>query len=277
LKTRRPAPSGGGTNVPNQRRSKPTSRPDQPRPGTGLLYGRNAVWEALRGRRKIRRLLLAEGIHEDTRIEAIIQQATSRGIPVARLPRNVFGEQLGSVNHQGIALDAGPYPYVPLDDVFSTPGTILALDHIQDPQNFGTLLRTAEAAGVVAVLIPADRAVGVTPAVVNASAGAVEHLRIAQIPNLPRALDLAKQAGWWVAGLATGETAQNLFTISDLPTPLALVIGGEGSGITPNVRKRCDLLLSLPMAGEVASLNAATAGAIALYELFRRQHHTPIE
>jgi 23S rRNA (guanosine2251-2'-O)-methyltransferase len=229
------------------------------------------VWEALRGRRTIRRLLLAEGVHEDTRIASMIQLANANRIPIERLPRVDFSDLLGTVNHQGVALDAGSYPYVPLDDIFATSGTILALDHIQDPQNFGTLLRAAEAAGVAGVLIPADRAVGVTPAVVNASAGAVEHLKIAQIPNLPRALDLAKQAGWWVAGLATGDDSQDLFALTDLPTPLVLVVGSEGSGITPNVRKRCDLLLTLPMAGQVSSLNAATAGAIALYDLFRRQ------
>jgi 23S rRNA (guanosine2251-2'-O)-methyltransferase len=273
LKTRRPAPSGGRSNAP--RRSP--QRPDQPQPGVDFLYGRNAVWEALHGRRNIRRLLLAAGVHEDARIASLVQLADDHGIPIARLPRTDFSDLLGSVNHQGVALDAGPYPYIPLDDIFSTPGTILALDHIQDPQNFGTLLRTAEAAAVVGVLIPADRAVGVTPAVVNASAGAVEHLKIAQIPNLSRALDLAKQAGWWVAGLATGDNAQDLFTLPDLPDPLVLVVGSEGSGITPNVRKRCDLLLELPMAGQVASLNAATAGAIALYDLFRRQQHAARE
>ncbi len=267
MKTRRPAPSGARSNAPH----RSPQRPDRPHPGANFLYGRNAVGEALRGRRKIRRLLLADGIHEDARIASTIQLAGARGIPVERLPRTEFSDLLGSVNHQGIALDAGPYPYVPLDDIFSTSGTILALDHIQDPQNFGTLLRTAEAAGAVGVLIPADRAVGVTPAVVNASAGAVEHLKIAQIPNLPRALDLAKQAGWWIAGLATGDDAQDLFALPDLPAPLVLVVGSEGSGITVNVRKRCDLLLALPMAGRVASLNAATAGAIALYDLFRRQ------
>jgi 23S rRNA (guanosine2251-2'-O)-methyltransferase len=168
-----------------------------------------------------------------------------------------------------VALDAGEFPYDALDDLIEAAGTVLVLDHLQDPQNFGTLLRAAEAAGVAGVVIPQDRAVAVTPAVVNASAGAVEHLHVARVPNLPRALDLLKEGGRWVVGLDRRDDAVDLYA-ADLPTPVALVVGGEGSGISPNVARRCDLFVALPMRGRVASLNAATAGAIALFDLVRR-------
>jgi 23S rRNA (guanosine2251-2'-O)-methyltransferase len=174
-------------------------------------------------------------------------------------------------NHQGLALDAGEYEYTTLDEFARAPGAVLALDHLQDPQNFGTLLRAAEAAGVAGILIPQDRAVAVTPAVVNASAGAVEHLAIARVPNLARALDELKQRGRWVVGLDSGAGAGDLYA-TDVPTPVALVVGAEGTGIGPNVLRRCDLRLSLPMRGRVASLNAATAGALALFELLRREN-----
>ncbi|MGH2534082.1 MAG: 23S rRNA (guanosine(2251)-2'-O)-methyltransferase RlmB [Thermomicrobiales bacterium] len=248
-------------------------RPERPRPGADLLYGRNAVAEALRGRRKPRALLLAEGVKQDERIRGITSRATAAGARIERLPRADFDQLLGRVNHQGIALDAGPYPYVALDELLGETGTILALDHLQDPQNLGTLLRAADAAGVVGVVIPADRAAHVTPAVVNASAGAVEHLPVAMVPNLARALNEAKVAGWWAVGLETGDESTDLFAI-DLPSPIALVIGSESDGISQHVRKHCDILISIPMVGRIASLNAATAGSVVLFELLRRQRRT---
>jgi 23S rRNA (guanosine2251-2'-O)-methyltransferase len=147
---------------------------------------------------------------------------------------------------------------------------VLILDHLQDPQNVGTLLRAAETAGVAGVVMAADRAAEVTPAVVNASAGAVEHLRVATVTNLVQAIEAMKRSGRWVAGLDTGPGATDLFT-TEVPTPVALVVGAEGLGLGANLRKHCDLVLSLPIRGNVQSLNAATAGSIALYELLRRE------
>lgn len=226
--------------------------------------------EALAGRRKPVRLLMAEGVREDERVRHLLDAAASRGIPVERPPRELLDRLTQGAGHQGVVLEASPYPYAPLDEILAAPGNVLVLDHIQDPQNFGTLLRAAEAAGVTGVVIPQDRAAGVTPAVVNASAGAVEHLAIARVPNLARALDALRDAGWWIACLATGEDAQDLFA-TVLPSPVVLVVGGEGPGIGANVRRHCDLVVSLPMRGRVASLNAATAGAIALFEVVRRE------
>ena len=214
-------------------------------------------------------MLLAKGITEDDRVRRLVRAAQERGVVVERVPRPELDSQLGPVNHQGVALLSSPFPYVDLADIAQRPGTVLVLDHLQDPQNFGTLLRSAEASGVAGVVIPRDRAVEVTPAVVNASAGAVEHLMVTRVANLPRALDDLRHSGRWVLGLDSGEGALDLFA-SDLPLPAALVVGSEGKGLAPLVRRSCDLILEIPMRGIVDSLNAATAGSIALYEIMRR-------
>jgi 23S rRNA (guanosine2251-2'-O)-methyltransferase len=276
---RRPASGGSaGTGGGPARRSRDETRERTPPPaapvlartGRELLYGRNAVLEALRGRRSIERLFVAEGAREDERLRGLMALATERGAEIDRIPRLMLDDATRGANHQGIALEAEPYRYAEFEDLLAAPGTILVLDHLQDPQNVGTLFRAAEAAGVAGVVIPADRAAGVTPAVVNASAGAVEHLRVTAVPNLARALEAFKGTGRWVAGLDAGSGASNIFA-TEIPTPTVLVVGAEAAGLGTNLRKHCDLLLALPMRGHVDSLNAATAGAIAIYELLRRE------
>lgn len=168
--------------------------------------------------------------------------------------------------HQGVALRAGHFDYAATSigkDAPDPTSLILALDGLEDPRNVGSLLRTAEAMGVVEIVLPADRAAQITPAVVNASAGAVEHLAIVQETNLARWLDRAKQAGYWVAGLAADAEAIPLIGAS-LPAPLVLVVGSEGSGLRRLTQERCDLILSIPMYGQVGSLNAAVAGSVAV-------------
>jgi 23S rRNA (guanosine2251-2'-O)-methyltransferase len=260
----RPARNGGKPRLP----SPPP--PLLARTGRELLFGRNAVAEALRGRRDVERLFLAEGARDDERLRALIALATERGVEIERVPRLLLDDATRGANHQGVALEAEAYRYTPFDDLLETPGTVLLLDHLQDPQNVGTLFRAAEAAGAAGAVIPEDRAAAVTPAVVNASAGAVEHLRVATVPNLARALAGLKGSGRWVAGLDTGPGASDLYT-TEIPTPVALVVGAEHAGLGANLKRHCDLLLALPMRGQVDSLNAATAGAVALYELLRRE------
>lgn len=236
-----------------------------------LLFGRNAILETLRsGRRTGTRLWFAEGMREDVRVDEIVELARRQEVLVESVPRPLLDDMLPDVNHQGVLFEAPAFPYADLEDVVERPGTVLLLDHVQDPQNFGTLLRSADAAGVAGVVIPSDRSVSVTPAVVNASAGAVEHLEIALVPNLGRAIDKLEESGRWIVGLAEGEASQPLFE-TDLPMPVALIVGSEGSGLTANIRKRCQLLVSLPMLGRIGSLNAATAGSIALYDILRRE------
>ncbi|MGI8475057.1 MAG: 23S rRNA (guanosine(2251)-2'-O)-methyltransferase RlmB [Thermomicrobiales bacterium] len=266
MRTGRPAPRGG---KPDQRRAG-----GDPASGDSFLYGRNSAFEALAGRRRPKRLLVADGVKEDERLHQLLSLAETRSVPVERIDRRQLDDLTGFANHQGVCLVAGPYPYAPIDDLLQRQGTILVLDHLQDPQNFGTLLRAAESCGVAGVVMPADRAVDVTPAVVNASAGAVEHLLVARVANLPRALGQAKSAGWWIIGLDRDERAVDLFSAA-LPQPAALVVGSEGAGLGSLVRRHCDLIAEIPMTGKVASLNAATAGSVALFELFRRSRTGP--
>lgn len=251
-------------------RNNPSPRSPRERPSGDLLYGRNGVSEALRGRRTPKRLYVASGIKEDQRVRELLDAAARRGVPIERIQRNELDEMTAGANHQGVALAASAYPYAAFEEIARRPGTVIVLDHLQDPQNLGTLLRAAEAADVAGVVIPRDRAAEVTPAVVNASAGAVEHLLLAQQPNLVHALEELKETGRWALALDTGPDAGDLFS-ADLPLPAVLVVGAEGTGVSQRVRRACDLVVQIPMAGRVASLNAATAGSIALFELVRRQ------
>jgi len=238
------------------------------------LYSRNAVYESLRAkRRQAFSLEIAEGAQEKGRLSEILYIAKERKIPVKRVPRGRL-ERLHA-NHQGVALEASGYPYADLTDIFELaeerkePLFVLLLDTLNDPQNFGTLLRTAEAVGVHGVVIPLARTVGVTPAVVNASSGASEHLLVAQA-NLSQAIEALKQAGAWIIGLEGGEPPEGGRQAQDseevrLDGAIGLVVGSEGEGMRPLTVKSCDILMKLPMKGQIESLNAAVAGSVALY------------
>lgn len=235
-----------------------------------ILYGRHAVHEALRaGRRRFYSLNIAQGVRRVGLIEEICQLAQRAGCHLQQVDRLQFDRLLRAVNHQGVALEVSPYRYVTADRLIELarqrgePPLLLLLDHLEDPQNLGTLLRTAEAMGVHGVIIPERRAVGVTPAVVNASAGAVEHLLVARVTNLARAQDWLKQQGVWVVGLENRAEAQELAQ-SGLGGPLALVVGSEGKGLSRLVREKCDWLVRIPTVGQISSLNAAVAGSVAL-------------
>ena len=179
-----------------------------------------------------------------------------------------------SEGHQGVVAEVSGYPYAALDDVPASRLTrlplFLVLDCVQDPQNLGTLLRTAEAVGVEGVVIAKDRAAEITPAVVNVSSGATEHLAIAQVTNIARALQTLKESDLWIVGLEDVHGAQDYATV-DLRGPLAIVVGSEGQGIRRLVRETCDVLVKLPMRGAVSSLNVAVAGSIVLYETLRQR------
>jgi 23S rRNA (guanosine2251-2'-O)-methyltransferase len=234
-----------------------------------ILYGRQPVRECLRARRRhIHQLVLAEGVKETGIVGEILKLAAGLKIPLKRVPRSQLDRIVEA--HQGVALEASGYPYVEVEAILvqarklGEPSFVLALDHVQDPHNLGALLRTAEAAGVHGAAIPGRRAVGVTPAVVSASAGASEHLRVTQVTNLVRALESLKANGLWVVGLESRSGALPYDQV-DLNLPLALVVGAEGQGLSRLVRETCDLLVRLPMRGQVGSLNASVAGGIAMY------------
>ncbi len=198
----------------------------------------------------------------------ILEAAKQASIPVERVERSVL-DSAGD-RHQGVVAEVEPYPYSDLHSILEAVNAdnsrtlILILDQLQDPQNFGTLIRTADAVGVDGILIPKRGAAGVTPAVVSASSGASEHLRIARI-NLARAMEELKESDVWIAGLDNETDARDIYT-AELEPPLAIVVGAEGHGLRRLVRESCDYLVRIPMQGSVASLNAAVAGSIALYE-----------
>ncbi len=206
---------------------------------------------------------------------ATVALARDRRVRIEFVDRHRLDQQVGG-HHQGVVAEAEPFGYVHLDDLLALAGErdepplLLALDSLQDPQNFGSLLRTALAVGAHGVIIPEHRAVGVTPAVSNASAGAVEHLQVAQVTNLARSLNALKQRDVWVHGLAV-DAAQPYWS-TDLSGPLVLVVGSEGSGLSRIVRESCDALVSIPMAvGSVQSLNASVAGSLVLYDAYRQR------
>jgi len=232
------------------------------------IYGRNPVYEVLRaGRRHFFRLRLMQGVSEKDRLGEIIELCRSKKIRIEYTPKHKLDEIAS--HHQGVLLEASGYRYSELDDMMflaeerNEAPFILGLDTLKDPQNLGVLLRTAEAVGVHGVVLPLRQTASVTPAVVNSSSGACEHLRIVQA-NLAQALNELKNNNLWVMGLDNSLQAE-LPNKLDLRGPIALVVGSEGSGMRRLVHQSCDLIMRLPMRGQVESLNAAAAGSIALY------------
>ena len=240
-----------------------------------FIYGRNPVYETLRTtRREAFRLQVAEGVQDKGRLTEILALAANRKIPLERVARARLDKL--SESHQGIALEVSGYPYITLDDILENAKErdealfVLILDTLQNPQNLGTLLRTAEAVGVHGVLIPTHRAAEITPAVVSASAGACEHMLVAQV-NLAQAIVELKKADAWVVGLDESPESKAPSDVC-LDGALAVVVGSEGEGIRPLVRQSCDFLLRLPMQGQIGSLNAAVAGSVALYLAYLSRH-----
>jgi 23S rRNA (guanosine2251-2'-O)-methyltransferase len=239
------------------------------------IIGRNAVMETIQAkRREVFSLLLATGVEEKGRITEVIKIAAARKVPVQRVPKERLAKM--GENPQGIAVEVSGYPYVDISDILQLAERrqedlfVLMLDLIQNPQNLGTLLRTAEAAGVHGVIIPQHRAAEVTPAVVNASSGASEHMLIAQ-GNLAQVAEELKKSGAWIVGLDGGPGSKTMQEVR-LDGPIAVIVGNEGEGMRALVREKCDFLLGLPMQGRIESLNAAVAGSIVLYQVvFTRQ------
>jgi 23S rRNA (guanosine2251-2'-O)-methyltransferase len=238
------------------------------------ICGRNPVYETLRaGRRNLFCLLVAEGAQDKGRLSEIQRLCLERKLPLQRVPR----QRLHALdpNHQGVALEASGYPYSNLQDMLllaesrAEPLFVLILDELQDPQNLGSLLRTAEVVGVHGVLLPLRHTVTVTPAVVSASSGASEHMLVSQT-NLAQAIRDLKEAGAWVVGLEGSQKAVRMDQVR-LDGAIALVVGGEGQGMRLLVHDSCDILARLPMRGQVESLNASVAGSVTLYMIWQRR------
>lgn len=240
-----------------------------------IVYGRNPVLEAFRAGRPVKRLLLAEGLREEPRLKELRQLAAKRKITIEPTNRHRLDDIAHSQAHQGVVAYVGPRKYWELEPMARAAleehadAILLMLDSLQDPQNLGTISRTAEATGVGGIVTSHNRSPEVTPSVVKASAGAAEHLRYARVANLAQAIDTLKDMGYWVVGLA-GE-GPTLYTDFDYRRPLVLVIGAEGEGLHDLLRKKADALVRLPMLGKVGSLNAAVAGSVLLYEVLRQR------
>ncbi len=242
-----------------------------------LLYGRHAVHECLRAdRRRIFRLWIESKqenapLPKEGPVGEVIALAEGARIQVRAIRGGLFDKlRADHVNAQGVALEVEEYPYVTIEECLAIarsagePPLLLILDHLQDPQNLGTLIRTAEAVGVHGIVIPERRAARITPAVSNASAGAVEYLAVAQVVNINRTIDDLKTRGVWVGGLDSDPQTPPL-AAARLEGALAVVVGSEGEGLSRLTREKCDFLVRLPMTGRVESLNAAVAGSIVLY------------
>ena len=242
-----------------------------------ILYGRNPVYECLRaGRRQVSRLVMAEGARKGGTLTEAATLARRRGVPIQMVDKNQLDRLGKGVRHQGILAEVDEYPYVSMQDVLTLAAEhgeapwLLILDCLQDPQNLGTLLRTAEVVGVHGLVLPERRSVGVTPAVVSASSGASEHTRIVQVTNLVRAMKDLQERGIWIVGLEAVPGATQVWQ-ADFKGPLALVVGSEGQGMRRLVRETCDYMVDLPMRGQINSLNAAVAGSVVLYEAARQR------
>jgi 23S rRNA (guanosine2251-2'-O)-methyltransferase len=234
------------------------------RPGRSgdVLYGRNAVHEALlAGRRGIHRVWATSGAAKEPWLQ---------GVRVEAADADWIAERCGSDAHQGICAEADPYPYADARDLLAGPDPlVVALDEVQDPQNLGAIARTAECAGATGLVVLERRAAEVTPAAVKASAGATEHLAIARVTNLSDFLDRAKRAGCWAYG-AEGHGGTP-YDEPDYAGGVVLVLGAEGRGLRPKVRAHCDVIVSLPLAGRIGSLNVSAAAAVLLYEAKKRR------
>jgi 23S rRNA (guanosine2251-2'-O)-methyltransferase len=238
------------------------------------VWGRYPVLEALRSRRRVHRILIAQG-PRDSGMSQLLDQARRVGVPVEPTPRRRLDELSKNANHQGVVALVAPRTYADVEEILARAKELgedpllVILDAIQDVHNLGSLIRTAEVVGAHGVILPEHRAAGLTPVVDKTSAGAVEFLPVAQVTNITRTLDDLKKRGIWCIGLEG--SARTRFDQANLKGPIALIVGNEGKGISRLVRDHCDLLVSLPMRGHVGSLNAAIAGSITLYEIWRQR------
>ncbi|HHT89819.1 MAG: 23S rRNA (guanosine(2251)-2'-O)-methyltransferase RlmB [Bacillota bacterium] len=243
----------------------------------GEVYGRQPVLEAFRSGKEINRLLIARGQRQGS-IRAILALAKEQGVVVQEVERTVLDSLTENANHQGVLAQIAATVYLELEDLLAKPRNpswapfLVLLDGIQDPHNLGSIIRSSEAMGVDGVIIPKRRAVAVTETVMKSSAGAANYVPICRVGNLAVTIETLKEAGYWIIG---ADMAGDSCFAQDLAGPIALVIGGEGSGLSRLVKEKCDLLSSVPMRGQVNSLNASVAAAVLMFEVVRQRSCVP--
>ncbi|MBE3580364.1 MAG: 23S rRNA (guanosine(2251)-2'-O)-methyltransferase RlmB [Thermoanaerobacteraceae bacterium] len=239
-----------------------------------ILAGRQAVREALKAGRPLNKILVAHGA-EGRAVSEIVYLAREQGVPLQKVDRRALNRVAGEVPHQGVVALAAAKGYVEVEDLLEAsrqrqePPFLLMLDGVEDPQNLGAVLRLADACGVHGVIIPRRRSAGLSPAVARVAAGAVEYVPVARVANLGTTLEALKERGLWAIG-AEGD-GETLAFAADFTLPLVLVLGGEGKGLSYLVRRKCDLVVRLPMRGHINSLNIAAAAAVLLYEVVRQR------
>lgn len=240
---------------------------------TDIIAGRNAVLEALRGQRSINKIMIQDGASGGS-LGEIIGLAKSKNITVEFAKSDKLDKLAHGVRHQGVAALAAPIAFQTLDDVFAKAEQkgedpfILLLDELQDPQNVGALIRTADAAGVHGVLMPRRRSCPLNAVVAKISAGAVEYVPVVQIGNIAQTIEELQQRGCWVVG---ADMDGDDYYAANMTGPIVLVIGAEGKGLGRLVKQKCDNIISIPMNGGVNSLNASNAGAVLMYEVVRQR------
>lgn len=238
------------------------------------LAGINSIMEALKGSRKVHRIYIQEG-RQGKRIQELLRLAEKKGVYFQYVEKQRLDQMYRISNHQGVIAQVDNYEYATIDEILEIAAIkgespfILILDGLEDPQNFGSIIRSSEAAGVHGIVIPKHQSVEITGAVARASAGAVEHMRIARETNLVNLIKYLKNQGLWVIG--ADANAGNDYCTSDITGPIALVIGGEGQGIRRLVRENCDMLVSIPMYGKINSLNASVAAGLMIFEVLRQR------
>lgn len=240
----------------------------------GQLEGRNALQEALASARAIDKVFIASG-EPDRALQRLAAQARERGAVVVPVDRRKLDAMSYTHAHQGVIALAAAHAYYTLDDLLAEaaargePPLLVICDELSDPHNLGAILRSAECAGAHGVIIPKRRSVGLTATVAKVSAGAVEYIKVARVTNISAAIAELKEKGVWIFGTAA-EGSVPMYQ-ADLTGPSAIVIGSEGTGISPLVRRNCDVMVHIPMKGRINSLNASAAGAILLYEAVRQR------
>jgi 23S rRNA (guanosine2251-2'-O)-methyltransferase len=236
-----------------------------------LVVGRQPVLELLRTEHPVERVLIARGASMTGTLGEIRRRASERAVPTRVVPRGEIDKLAQELNHQGVAAVTTRFRYTPLEELLKRDDpALLFLDGVTDPQNLGSLLRSADGAGIDGLVVPARGGVGMTPAVRKVAAGAAEFVPIARVGNLGQAMEQAKGAGLWIVGLDQAAD-QDVWSSDLLEPPVGLVLGAEGKGLSPKLKDRCDGLIRIPQQGRVGSLNVAVAGAIAIFEIARRK------
>lgn len=239
------------------------------------IEGRNPVLEALRAGHELLKIYIFKNESGSGPLREIVEQANKKGIPINQVDNEVLNHMAVTRNHQGVIAMAAEWKYASLKEIFSKaaeksePPFMLLLDGVEDPQNLGSILRTAESAGVHGIIIPERRAAGLTAVVGRASAGAIEHIPVVRVTNLTKTMEELKKEGLWFSGVEMDGTIE--FQQADLKGPIGVVIGGEGNGISHLVREHCDQVVRIPMWGKINSLNVSVATGIALYEVRRQR------